>query len=430
MAPGPNGPAGQTLRKLPDVTDDTHEKQGFATRLSHGGRAGTRVHGFVNPPLHRGSTVLYENVQQRRAFMRSRFDQALTYGLNGGPTHHALENVIADIEGGTRCQLYPTGLASITGPLLAYLSSGDHILVPDSVYGPVRTFCDTMAVRLGISATYYPAEVTAAELEPHYRANTKILYLESPGSHSFEVQDVPALAAAARARGVTVMMDNTWGIHAFQPFTHGVDVSLQALTKYPVGHSDVLLGAATVADDAHWKILRDGALVLGFYASPDDCWLTLRGLRTMAVRLAHQERAGLQVAAWLQDRPEVARVLHPALPGAPGHDLWKRDFSGACSLFGVVFQPHFTPADTHRFVDALTLFGIGASWGGYESLALPTTGFVTRSAGSADLGGPAVRIHIGLEDTADLIADLAQALPALTEALAKPHGASRETAIT
>jgi cystathionine beta-lyase len=397
------------------VTEENPHKHGFATRLSHAGRAGTRVHGFVNPPVHRGSTVLYESMEQRRAFLRRRYDQALTYGLQGSATHHALEDVIAEIEGGTHCQIFPTGLAACTGPLLAYLSSGDHLLVPDSVYGPVRSFCDTMATRLGIATTYYHAEATADELQPLYRPETKILYLESPGSHSFEIQDVPALAAAARARGVTVMMDNTWGIHAFQPFAHGVDVSLQALTKYPVGHSDVLLGAATVADDAHWKILRDGALVMGFYASPDDCWLTLRGLRTMAVRLAHQERAGLEVAAWLQSRPEVARVLHPALPGAPGHALWKRDFTGACSLFGVVFQPGFTVADTHRFVDALTLFGIGASWGGYESLALPTTGFVTRSAGSGNFGGPAVRFHIGLEDTDDLIADLSQALPALRE---------------
>jgi cystathionine beta-lyase len=271
-----------------------------------------------------------------------------------------------------------------------------------------------MARRLDISTTYYHAETTAAELEPLYRPETKVLYLESPGSHSFEIQDVPALAAAARARGAAVLMDNTWGIHAFQPFAHGVDVSIQALTKYPVGHSDVLLGSATTADDAHWKKLRDAALVMGFYASPDDCWLALRGLRTMAVRLAHQERAGIEVATWLQARPEVARVLHPALPGAPGHDLWKRDFSGACSLFGVVFQPTYTPADTHRFVDALHLFGIGASWGGYESLALPTTGFVNRTGGELDLGGPAVRFHIGLENTADLIADLDQALTTLS----------------
>jgi len=411
MARGPNGPAARTRRK-PAAVAETH-RPSLATLLSHAGRAGTHAHGFVNPPVHRGSTVLYEDMAQRRAFMKKRFDQALTYGLQGGPTHHALEDVIAAIEGGTRCQLYPSGLTAVTGPLLAYLSAGDHVLVPDSVYGPVRSFCDTMARRLGIATTYYQPEITADALAPLFRADTRVLYLESPGSHSFEVQDVPALAALARSRNASVLMDNTWGIHAFQPFTHGVDVSIQALTKYPVGHSDVLLGSATTADDAHWRKIRDAALILGLYASPDDCWLALRGLRTMAVRLARQEASGLAVAAWLAERPEVLRVLHPALPGAPGHDLWRRDFTGACSLFGVVFDPRYTPEDTHRFVEALALFGIGASWGGYESLALPTTGFVSRSAGDGELGGAAVRFHIGLEDPADLIADIDQAMTRL-----------------
>jgi cystathionine beta-lyase len=385
----------------------------LATLLSHAGRAGTHAHGFVNPPLHRGSTVLYQDMAQRRDFMKKRFDQALTYGLQGSATHHALEDVIAAVEGGTRCQIYPTGLAAVTGPLLAYLSAGDHVLVPDSVYGPVRSFCDTMAKRLGIATTYYAPETTPEALAPLFRAETRALYLESPGSHSFEIQDVPALAALAHEKGCAVLMDNTWGIHAFQPFTHGVDVSIQALTKYPVGHSDVLLGSATTADDSHWRRVRDGALILGLYASPDDCWLALRGLRTMAVRLERQEASGIAVAGWLQSQPQVLRVLHPALPGAPGHEVWQRDFSGACSLFGVVFQKRFAPEDTHRFVEALGLFGIGASWGGYESLVLPTTGFVSRSVGSGDLGGPAVRFHIGLEDPADLIADLAQALTVL-----------------
>jgi cystathionine beta-lyase len=381
--------------------------------LSHAGRPGTRAHGFVNAPLHRGSTVLYQDMAQRRAFQSKRFDQALTYGLNGGPTHHALEDVIAAIEGGTRCQIYPTGLAAITGPLLAYLSAGDHVLMPDSVYGPTRIFCDTMGKRLGIATTYYDPETTADDLAPLFLPNSRVLFLESPGSHSFEIQDVPALAALAHANNAAVLMDNTWGIHAFQPFTHGVDVSIQALTKYPSGHSDLLLGSATTNEDAHWRRVRDGALVQGFYASPDDCWLTLRGLRTMAVRLARQEASGLEVASWLQGRPEVARVLHPALPGAPGHDLWKRDFTGASSLFGVVFAPPFSAEDTNRFVDALTLFGIGASWGGYESLALPSTGIISRSAGGFDPGGPAVRFHVGLEDPADLIADLNAAFAAI-----------------
>jgi cystathionine beta-lyase len=388
-------------------------KPGLATMLSHAGRPGTRAHGFVNAPLHRGSTVLYQDMAQRRAFQSKRFDQALTYGLNGGPTHHALEDVIAAIEGGTRCQIYPTGLGAITGPLLAYLSAGDHVLMPDSVYGPTRIFCDTMGKRLGIATTYYDPETTADDLAPLFLPNSRVLFLESPGSHSFEIQDVPALAALAHANNAAVLMDNTWGIHAFQPFTHGVDVSIQALTKYPSGHSDLLLGSATTNEDAHWRRVRDGALVQGFYASPDDCWLTLRGLRTMAVRLARQEASGLEVASWLQGRPEVARVLHPALPGAPGHDLWKRDFTGASSLFGVVFAPPFSAEDTNRFVDALTLFGIGASWGGYESLALPSTGIISRSAGGFDPGGPAVRFHVGLEDPADLIADLNAAFAAI-----------------
>ena len=395
------------------MTDKISQKQGFATRLSHLGRPGTKAHGFVNAPLHRGSTVLYESMEQRRAFLKKRFDQALTYGLQGSATHHALEDVIADIEGGTRCQIFPTGLAAVTGPLLAYLSAGDHALVPDSVYGPVRTFCDTLARRMGIATTYYPPEATPDELAKLFQARTKILYLESPGSHTFEVQDVPALAGLAHAKRAAVLMDNTWGIHAFQPFEHGVDVSIQALTKYAVGHSDVLLGSATVRDDAHWRRVRDAALVLGFYASPDDCWLALRGLRTLSVRLAHQEKAGLEIASWFAARPEVARVLHPALPGAPGHELWQRDFSGACSLFGVVFHGRYSAEDTHRFVDALRLFGIGASWGGFESLVLPTTGFIARATAPADQGGPAVRFHIGLEDTADLIADLEQALARL-----------------
>ncbi len=383
---------------------------GLGTRLAHLGRPGAKAHGFVNPPLHRGSTVLYETMAQRRAHMRKRFDQALTYGLQGSATHHALEDVIADIEGGHRAQILPTGLAAVTTALLAYLGAGDHVLMPDSVYGPVRSFCDTMAKRLGITTTYYHAESTAESLAPHFRPETRVLYCESPGSHTFEIQDVPALAALAHARGAAVLMDNTWGIHAFQPFLHGVDASIQALTKYPVGHSDVLLGSVTVREEKHWHRLRDAALALGQYASPDDCWLALRGLRTMAVRLDRQAQSALEIAGFLRARPEIREVLHPALPGAPGHDLWKRDFSGACSLFGIVFDPRFTIEDTHRFVEALQLFGIGASWGGYESLALPTNGFVSRTVDGKALEAPMVRLHIGLEEPDDLIADLAQAL--------------------
>jgi cystathionine beta-lyase len=344
------------------------------------------------------------------------------YGTAGNPTHHALEDMVAAIEGGTRCQIVSTGLAAITVPLLAYLGAGDHLLLPDSAYGPARNFADNFLPRMGVGTTYYDPVIAPDALAALIRPETRVLYTESPGSHTFEVQDIPALAAVAHERGLTVMMDNTWGIRSFQPFAHGVDVSIQALTKYVAGHSDVLLGGITVADNAHWERVRTTAMVLGQYASPDDCWLALRGARTMAVRLDRQMQSGLEVAAWFAARPEVARVLHPALPGAPGHELWKRDFTGACSLFGVEFQPQYSPAAVDGFIDSLTLFGIGASWGGFESLAIPTTGHITRTAGGARFAGTIARFHIGLEEPADLIADLDRAM---TAAGLAPEGALR-----
>lgn len=392
---------------------DQHDDH-FATRLSHLGRPGTRTHGFVNPPLNRGSTVLVPSTAARREGWKHRYDQYLSYGLHGNQTHHMLEDLIADIEGGTRCQIVSSGLAANCIGLLAYLGHGDHYLIPDSVYGPVRSFCDSvLAGRMAVEVSYYRPDLTPAGLEPLLRPNTRVLYLESPGSHTFEMQDVPALAALARQHGLKVLMDNTWGLHFFQPFDHGVDVSIQALTKYAGGHADVLLGSLTTRSDEDWRAVRQTALLYGQYASPDDCWLTLRGLRTLNVRLRHQMASGLEVAHWFAAQPEVLRVLHPALPDAPGHELWKRDFSGACSLFGVVFRPEFAEARVDAMIDALRLFGIGASWGGFESLALPTYGSITRTASSPDLGGPAVRFHIGLEEPSDLIADLAQAFDRL-----------------
>jgi cystathionine beta-lyase len=391
--------------------DDQHDhrkqaqrRRSFATRLSHAGRAGTHAYGFVNPAVHRGSTVLYPTMADRRAKATTKLEQVLTYGVSGTPTHYPLEDVIAEIEGGTRCQIVGSGLAAITTPLLAFLNAGEHCLIPDSIYGPGRTFCDRMLKRLGIARTYYDPMIDGPGLAALFQPNTTVLYLESPGSHTFEVQDVPALAAVAHARGAKVLMDNTWGIHFFQPFRHGVDVSIQALTKYVVGHSDVLLGAVTTNSGADWTRLRSAALELGQYASPDDCWLALRGVRTLAVRLERQMRSGLEVAQWLATRPEVKLVLHPALPDSPGHALWRRDFTGACSLFGVVLQPEFRPDAVDAMAESLELFGMGASWGGYESLALPAN--IVRTAGSGDFGGPLLRLHIGLEDPADLIADL------------------------
>jgi len=383
------------------------------TRLVQSGRASTKAYGYVNPKLVRGSTVLYPDMATKLALGKRRLEQIELYGLYGTETHFALERAVAEIEGGSHCQIVGSGLAACVIPLLTYLKSGDHLLAPDSVYGPTRTFCNTVLARFGVVTTYYDPMAAEAEIAGLMQPNTRVLFTESPGSHTFEVQDIPMLARLAHAHGAKLFMDNTWGILHFQPFGHGVDVSIQALTKYVGGHSDVILGAVTVNSEDDWAWLRAGALDLGQYASPDDCWLALRGLRTLSLRLRAQYAAGLEIANWLAARPEVARVLHPALPACPGHEFFIRDFTGGCGLFGVVFQPQYSAKAVVAMIDALQLFGIGASWGGYESLVLPTAGTISRSAGTGVFEGPIARFHIGLEDPGDLIADLEQALAAL-----------------
>ncbi|MBE9603479.1 cystathionine beta-lyase [Acetobacteraceae bacterium H6797] len=380
----------------------------YETKLAHLSRPPVRSHGFVNEGVFRGSTVLQESCAAMDANgKKPAVERMTTYGTSGGPTHFALEDLVAQIEGGKHCIVVQTGLAAITLPLLAYLKAGQSVLMPDSVYGPTRRICNTLLKNFGIETVYYDPCLDAAGLEAIWPANAAVLFMESPGSHTFEMQDVSALAAVAKKHGAKAMLDNTWGIHHFQPFKHGVDVSIQALTKYVGGHSDVLLGGVTVNDTAEFEVLRLAATTLGYYASPDDCWLALRGARTMAVRMAHQEKAALAVAQWFTTLPQVKQVRHPALPGAPGHEIWKRDFTGACSLFGVVFDERYTEAQIFAFVDSLKLFGIGASWGGYECLALPTA--VTRTA--TPVGeARAVRFHIGLENVDDIIADIRQAL--------------------
>jgi cystathionine beta-lyase len=394
------------------LMDSEDRPRGAATRITHLARPGLRSHGFVNPPLHRGSTVLQPSCQARLDHAKRRFERVMTYGTQGGPTHHALEDLIADIEGGTHCTIVGTGLAAVAVPLFAFLKAGDHCLMPDSVYGPARSLAEGLMTGWGIETSFYDPTITAEGLAALWRPNTKVLYLESPGSHTFEMQDIPALAAVARARGAVSMLDNTWGIHHFQPFAKGCDVSIQALTKYVGGHSDILLGAVTVATKAHHEAVRAASSAMGHYASPDDCWLALRGARTMLVRLAHQDQVARQIAAWIATRPEIAEIWHPALPSHPGHAIWRRDYSGACSLFGMLFQPRYTEADIFAFVDGLKLFGIGASWGGYESLALPTNPALVRRV-TPPPRGQAVRLHIGLEDPADLQADLEAAFARL-----------------
>jgi cystathionine beta-lyase len=338
----------------------------------------------------------------------------IRYGLLGTPTTFALEEAVAAIEGGYRAMLMSSGLAAVTAPLQACLKSGDHVLMVDSVYGPARNFCDKVLTRCGVETTYYDPLIGEG-IARLMRPNTRVVYVESPGSLTFEVQDVPAIAAAAHASGTKVLMDNTWASPwLFPSFAHGVDVSIHAATKYIVGHSDVMLGAVITTEEMYEPV-RTMAADIGHCAGPDDVYLALRGLRTLSVRLERHERNALAVARWLQTRPEVARVLYPALPEDPGHALWKRDFLGASGLFGVVLKPASKTA-VYALIDALDLFGIGASWGGFESLIQPTTPARIRSATRFASEGPSLRLHIGLEDPQDLIEDLDRGFHALRAA--------------
>ena len=362
-----------------------------ATRLVVGGRDPAANHGFVNPPVHHVSTVLYPTAEDFLA-RRARY----LYGRRGTPTSEALEDALRALEGPdcAGVALLPSGLAAISTALLAVLKAGDHLLVTDSVYQPTRKFCDGMLKRYGVTATYYDPLIgggIAALIQP----NTRAVFVEAPGSLSFEIQDVPAIAAAAHAKGAVVLMDNTWATSLyFRAFEKGVDLSIQAATKYIGGHSDVMLGTVS-ANKATWERLADTVHALGLCVGPDDVYLGLRGLRTMGVRLAHHHQAGMKVARWLAERPEIACVLHPALESCPGHALWRRDFSGASGLFSIVFKPVAQTA-VNAFLNELTLFGIGASWGGFESLAIPFDCAPIRTATKWAPGGPTVRIHIGL----------------------------------
>ena len=373
------------------------------TLLSHAGNAPAAHHGIVNPPVYHASTILFPTVAAMEASLEDRFAH-VHYGRYGTPTTFAFEEAVAALEGGEKAMTLPSGLAAITVALMSFLRSGDHILVTDSVYGPVRSLCDSLLDRFGVATTYYDPLIGAGIAEL-IRPNTRIVYLESPGSLSFDVQDVPAIAAAAHAAGTLTILDNTWATPLFhKPLRHGVDIVLHAATKYFVGHSDAMLGVV-VAGQKHWRTMKRCGHGMGFAAAPDDCYLALRGLRTLAVRLRQHEANGLALARWLAGRPEVARVLHPGLPDDPGHALWRRDFTGASGLFGVVLKP-CPPAALNAMLDGLELFGMGFSWGGYESLILPVKPATLRTATRWEASGPTLRIHAGLESPADLIADL------------------------
>jgi cystathionine beta-lyase len=381
-----------------------------ATSILHTGRDPAEQHGFVNPPAYRGSTVLFPTLDALEAYEQ----QTFRYGRHGTPTTAALEDAISKLEGGERTLLTASGYQAVTTAILAFVKAGDHVLMVDSVYQPTRKFCDTILARLGVATTYYDPLVGAG-IADLIQDNTRVVFLESPGSLTFEMQDVGAIAKAARARDAAVLMDNTWatGLY-FRPIEHGVDVSINACTKYIVGHADAMLGAIT-ANARTATLVEEARATLGGCPGSEETYLGLRGLRTLAVRLERHQRSALEVARWLAARPEVARILHPALPSDPGHALWKAQYTGASGLFSIILKPAPRKA-VAAMLDGLELFGMGYSWGGYESLIVPFNPTRYRTATKWTAEGPALRLHIGLDDVGDLTADLAAGFERLNAA--------------
>ena len=370
-----------------------------ATSVVHAGRDPQAHHGFVNPPVYRGSTVLFPSLATLEAK-----DRPFTYGRRGTPTVKALEQAMAEIEGGAACRLTASGYQAVTTAILAFAEAGDHILVADSVYQPTRQFCDQMLKNLGVETTYYDP-LTGGQIAGLVRANTRLVFTESPGSQTMEVQDIPAISGVAKSRGLWLIVDNTWATPLFfKPFDHGADVSIQAATKYIVGHADAMLGAIISNARAAKQVERASGL-LGVCPGSEETFLGLRGLRTLDVRLERHQRSGLEIARWLEGRPEVSCVLHPALPSHPGHAIWKRDFTGASGLFSIILKPA-PRAAIAAMLDGLELFGMGYSWGGYESLVLPFDPTSYRTATRWTAEGQALRFHIGLDDVGDLQRDL------------------------
>lgn len=375
------------------------------TLAAHAGRKPRENFGVVNPPVYRASTILFPTMDSFDARTGGRVRKGeVVYGLCGTPTTFALEEAMTAIEGGYGCVVLPSGMAAVAMAILTFVRSGDHLLMVDSVYEPTRMFCDNMLVALGIETTYYDPLV-GEDISKLIRPNTRVVYLESPGSLTFEVQNVPAIAGAAHDRGAKVLMDNTWATPLyFKPFEHGVDMSIQAGTKYIAGHSDIMSGLITTTEE-HYEALRKTAFGYGQCAGPDDTYAVLRGLRTLPARLSRQSEQGIEVAKWLRERREVGRVLHPAFPDCPGHDYWSRDYLGASSLFGFTLKTSDRAAAS-AFLDDLRLFGIGASWGGFESLMIPAYPGGLRTATKWPEDEFLFRVHVGLEHTDDLIADL------------------------
>ena len=372
---------------------------GINTRLSHAGRIPDEQFGFVNTPIYRGSTVLYPSVDAI-----NKRDQRYTYGTKGTPTSDALNTAWAEISGAAGSVAVPSGLAAVALALLATTKAGDHVLITDSVYRPTRVFAQDFLLRFGVTVSYFDPMIGSG-IASLFKDNTSTVFTESPGSQSFEVQDVPAIAAEAHKRGISVIMDNTWATPLFfPPHEMGVDIAVEAGTKYLGGHSDLLLGMVT-ANESHWKRLRETYDLFAMCAGPEDMFLALRGLRTMHLRLKHAEQQGLAMAHWLKDRPEVDKVLHPAFADCPGHETWKKYFKGSSGLFSIILNPYSDKA-VAAMLDGLELFGMGYSWGGFESLVVPFDCKTYRTATQWNPGGPALRLQIGLEDVEDLKQEL------------------------
>ena len=386
-----------------------------ATRLVHAGRNPEQHAGTVNPPIHRASTILYPTVEAFERRTERKYTGSASYGLAGTPITFALREALAELSGGARSLVTSSGLSAITQALAAFLRAGDHLLVPDSTYGPTRIFCTAALARFGVETTFYDPTI-GGEISRLIRPNTRVVYTESPGSLTFEVQDVPAIAAAAHARGATVFFDNTWATPLnFRAFEHGVDVEIQAATKFLAGHSDLVMGVITARTETLFRRLKDGVDEFGDSVSPDLCYETLRGLRTLDVRMRRHEQSALDVARWLAGRREVARVLHPGLPDHPGHAVWRRDFTGSSSLFGALLRTESKEA-VAAMVDGLTVFKIGASFGGFESLIVPAQLKNNRTVRPWSERGTLLRLHVGLEAPEDLVADLEAGLRRLAAA--------------
>jgi cystathionine beta-lyase len=385
------------------------------TKIVRTGRNPEFYGGVVNPPVYHASTVLFPNVEEFEKAQQRKGLQ-MRYGLIGTPTIYCLEQAIAELEGGYDTVLCSSGLAAICIALMALVKSGENILMVDSVYGPTRRFCDNWLPRYGVTTTYYDPQI-GSEISDLIREETSVVFIESPGSLTFEVQDVIAISTEAKAKGVWVVMDNTWASPIFfKPFTKGIDVSIQAATKYIAGHSDVMLGSVTTSEEV-WPAIKACFTHYGQQGAPDDVYLAQRGLRTISVRLKRHEETGLILANWFKERPEVKKVLHPAISDCPGHEFWKRDFLGASGLFGVVIKPVKRRA-LLAMLDHMELFGIGFSWGGYESLIMPCdlSNIRTVSRCGWDKDCLLFRINAGLEDPRDLIEDLSAGFSRLTAA--------------